>query len=195
MREIAEEQNLATAKKKDSTGICFIGERNFKTFLSQYLPAQSGDMVTLDGKKMGTHSGLMYYTIGQRHGLGIGGDGDPWFVVGKNLENNVLYVEQGFHHEALYSDYLIASDVSFVNENEIDLEQGFYCTAKFRYRQKDTKVFVQRENDEAIRVTFNEPVRAITPGQAVVFYKEEVCLGGATIDDVYKTSGQLSYVV
>lgn len=144
---------------------------------------------------MGTHSGLMYYTIGQRHGLGIGGDGDPWFVVGKNLENNVLYVEQGFHHEALYSDYLIASDVSFVNENEIDLEQGFYCTAKFRYRQKDTKVFVQRENDEAIRVTFNEPVRAITPGQAVVFYKEEVCLGGATIDDVYKTSGQLSYVV
>lgn len=144
---------------------------------------------------MGTHSGLMYYTIGQRHGLGIGGDGDPWFVVGKNLEDNVLYVEQGFHHEALYSDYLIASDVSFVNENEIDLEQGFYCTAKFRYRQKDTKVFVQRENDEAIRVTFNEPVRAITPGQAVVFYNEEVCLGGATIDDVYKTSGQLSYVV
>lgn len=151
--------------------------------------------MTLDGKKMGTHSGLMYYTIGQRHGLGIGGDGDPWFVVGKNLEDNVLYVEQGFHHEALYSDYLIASDVSFVNENEIDLEQGFYCTAKFRYRQKDTKVFVQRENDEAIRVTFNEPVRAITPGQAVVFYNEEVCLGGATIDDVYKTSGQLSYVV
>ena len=102
-------------------------------------------MVTLDGKKMGQHSGLMYYTIGQRHGLGIGGDGDPWFVVGKNLDDNVLYVEQGFHHDALYSDYLVASDYSFVNEGEINLEQGFECTAKFRYRQKDTKVFVQRE--------------------------------------------------
>ncbi|MDU2137402.1 MAG: aminomethyltransferase beta-barrel domain-containing protein, partial [Staphylococcus warneri] len=105
------------------------------------------------------------------------------------------YVEQGFHHDALYSDYLIASDVSFVNEQDVDLEKGFYCTAKFRYRQKDTKVFVQRENNEAIRVTFDEPVRAITPGQAVVFYNDEVCLGGATIDDVYKNSGQLSYVV
>ena len=193
VRKIAEEQDLATAKKKDSTGICFIGERNFKTFLSQYLPAQSGEMRTLNGDKMGMHSGLMYYTIGQRHGLGIGGDGDPWFVVGKNLEDNILYVEQGFHHDALYSDYLIASDFSFVNP--VDLDNGFECTAKFRYRQKDTKVFVQRESQNALRVTFDEPVRAITPGQAVVFYDEEVCLGGATIDDVFKTTGQLSYVV
>ena len=152
-------------------------------------------MVTLDGKKMGQHSGLMYYTIGQRHGLGIGGDGDPWFVVGKNLDDNLLYVEQGFHHDALYSDYLIASDFSFVNENEIDLEHGFECTAKFRYRQKDTKVFVKKEDESSICVTFDQPVRAITPGQAVVFYNEEVCLGGATIDDVYKNEGQLSYVV
>ena len=193
VRRIAEAQDLATAKKKDSTGICFIGERNFKTFLSQYLPAQSGEMKTLTGEKIGTHAGLMYYTIGQRHGLGIGGDGDPWFVVGKNLNDNVLYVEQGFHHEALYSDYLIASDISFVNP--VDLENGFECTAKFRYRQKDTKVFVQKEHDNAIRVTFDEPVRAITPGQSVVLYDGDVCLGGATIDDVYKTSGQLSYVV
>src|SRR5699024_2430724 len=190
---IAEAEDLATAKKKDSTAICFIGARNFKTFLSQYLPAQSGEMKTLTGKKIGTHAGLMYYTIGQRHGLGIGGDGDPWFVVGKNLNDNVLYVEQGFHHEALYSDYLIASDISFVNP--VDLENGFECTAKFRYRQKDTKVFVQKEHDNAIRVTFDEPVRAITPGQSVVLYDGDVCLGGATIDDVYKTSGQLSYVV
>ena len=195
VREIAERVGLATAKKKDSTGICFIGERNFKEFLSHYLPAQSGEMLTLNGKKMGQHSGLMYYTIGQRHGLGIGGDGDPWFVVGKNLNDNVLYVEQGFHHDALYSDYLIASDYSFVNPSEIDLEKGFECTAKFRYRQKDTKVYVQRENENSIRVTFAEPVRAITPGQAVVFYNQEVCLGGATIDDVYKNEGQLSYVV
>ncbi|MGV3244110.1 tRNA 2-thiouridine(34) synthase MnmA [Staphylococcus sp. 11261D007BR] len=193
VRAIAEQQDLATAKKKDSTGICFIGERNFKTFLSQYLPAQSGEMRTLNGVVKGQHSGLMYYTIGQRHGLGIGGDGDPWFVVGKNLEDNVLYVEQGFHHDALYSDYLIASDVSFVNP--IDLSQPLHCTAKFRYRQKDTKVTVTRENDNAIRVTFDEPVRAITPGQAVVLYDEEVCLGGATIDDVFKESGQLDYVL
>lgn len=107
----------------------------------------------------------------------------------------MLYVEQGFHHDALYSDYLVASDYSFVNEGEINLEQGFECTAKFRYRQKDTKVFVQRENENSIRVTFDQPVRAITPGQAVVFYNGEVCLGGATIDDVYKNEGQLSYVV
>ncbi|ARQ07235.1 tRNA 2-thiouridine(34) synthase MnmA [Macrococcoides canis] len=193
VREIALKHDLATAKKKDSTGICFIGERNFKEFLSGYLPAQNGEMQTLDGKPMGTHSGLMYYTIGQRHGLGIGGDGDPWFVVGKNLKENVLYVEQGFDHDALYSDYLIASDVSFVNP--VDLTSPLECTAKFRYRQKDTKVTVERIDDSTIKVTYAEPVRAITPGQAVVFYDGEVCLGGATIDDVYKTSGQLEYVV
>ena len=150
-------------------------------------------MRTLNGKKMGTHGGLMYYTIGQRHGLGIGGDGDPWFVVGKNLEDNVLYVEQGFHHDALYSDYLIASDVSLVND--IDLSQGYRCTAKFRYRQKDTGVTVTQIGDDQIRVDFDEPVRAITPGQAVVLYDGDVCLGGATIDDVYKNEGQLTYVV
>src|SRR5699024_2275186 len=142
VRKIAEEQDLATAKKKDSTGICFIGEKNFKTFLSQYLPAQNGKMQTLDGVDMGEHTGLMYYTIGQRHGLGIGGDGDPWFVVGKNLKDNVLYVEQGFHHEALYSDYLIASDISFINE--LDFSTPIQCSAKFRYRQKDTNVTVEK---------------------------------------------------
>ncbi len=193
VREIALKHDLATAKKKDSTGICFIGERNFKEFLSGYLPAQNGEMQTLDGKPTGTHSGLMYYTIGQRHGLGIGGDGDPWFVVGKNLKDNVLYVEQGFDHDALYSDYLIASDVSFVNP--VDLTTPLECTAKFRYRQRDTKVTVEKIDDNTIKVTYAEPVRAITPGQAVVFYDGEVCLGGATIDDVYKTSGQLEYVV
>ncbi|MGT2397861.1 tRNA methyl transferase PRC-barrel domain-containing protein [Staphylococcus aureus] len=172
--ELLKNKDLLLLRKKDSTGICFIGEKNFKTFLSQYLPAQPGDMITLDGKKMGKHSGLMYYTIGQRHGLGIGGDGDPWFVVGKNLKDNVLYVEQGFHHDALYSDYLIASDYSFVNPEDNDLDQGFECTAKFRYRQKDTKVFVQL-NHHALLVTFAEPVRAITPGQAVVFYQGDVC--------------------
>lgn len=109
------------------------------------------------------------------------------------MKDNVLYVEQGFDHDALYSDYLIASDVSFVNP--VDLTTPLECTAKFRYRQKDTKVTVERIDDSTIRVTYAEPVRAITPGQAVVFYDGEVCLGGATIDDVYKTSGQLEYVV
>lgn len=193
VREIAIKHDLATAKKKDSTGICFIGERNFKEFLSGYLPAQNGKMMTLDGVEMGEHSGLMYYTIGQRHGLGIGGDGDPWFVVGKNLKENVLYVEQGFDHDALYSDYLIASDVSFINP--VDLSNGFECTAKFRYRQKDMKVTIEQIDDNTVKVIFAEPVRAITPGQAVVFYQDEVCLGGATIDDVFKNSGQLEYVV
>ncbi|AKS69056.1 thiouridylase [Staphylococcus schleiferi] len=193
VREIALEQDLATAKKKDSTGICFIGERNFKTFLSQYLPAQPGEMQTLTGEKKGKHTGLMYYTIGQRHGLGIGGDGEPWFVVGKNLEQNILYVEQGFHHDALYSDYLIASDVSFVNQ--IDLSVPLKCTAKFRYRQQDIGVTVTARSEDAIKVTFDTPVRAITPGQAVVLYDGEVCLGGATIDDVYKNERQLDYVV
>lgn len=192
VRRIAEEQNLATAKKKDSTGICFIGEKNFKTFLSQYLPAQNGKMQTLDGVDMGEHSGLMYYTIGQRHGLGIGGDGDPWFVVGKNLKENILYVEQGFHHEALYSDYLIASDISFVND--LDFSQSVKCSAKFRYRQKDTQVTVEKISDNQIKVIFDEPVRAITPGQAVVLYDGDVCLGGATIDEVYKTEKQLDYI-
>lgn len=191
VRRIAEQHGLVTAKKKDSTGICFIGERNFKEFLSQYLPAQSGEMRTLDGQLMGEHAGLMYYTIGQRHGLGIGGDGDPWFVAGKNLKDNVLYVEQGFHHDSLYSDYLTASDFNFVNPVEFPLE----CTAKFRYRQKDTKVTVEKLEDDNLKVTFAEPVRAITPGQAVVFYQDEVCLGGATIDDVFKKDHQLTYVV
>ncbi|WP_425319118.1 tRNA 2-thiouridine(34) synthase MnmA [Staphylococcus lutrae] len=193
VREIALAQDLATAKKKDSTGICFIGERNFKTFLAQYLPAQPGEMRTLNGELKGQHSGLMYYTIGQRHGLGIGGDGEPWFVVGKNLKDNVLYVEQGFHHDALYSDYLIASDVSFVNP--MDLSTPLKCTAKFRYRQKDVGVTVSNYGDGAIKVTFDEPVRAITPGQAVVLYHDEVCLGGATIDEVFKKDRQLNYVV
>lgn len=193
VRRIAEENNLATAGKKDSTGICFIGERNFKEFLSQYLPAQNGRMTTLDGIDMGEHAGLMYYTIGQRHGLGIGGDGDPWFVAGKNLKENILYVEQGFHHESLYSDYLLASDFNFVNP--VDFSAPLHCTAKFRYRQKDTAVTVEQIDDKTLKVTFSEPVRAITPGQAVVFYQGEVCLGGATIDDVFKTTHQLTYVV
>ncbi|PPA71505.1 tRNA 2-thiouridine(34) synthase MnmA [Jeotgalibacillus proteolyticus] len=192
VRKIAQEAGLATAAKKDSTGICFIGERNFKEFLSQYLPAQPGDMVTMEGEKVGSHDGLMYYTIGQRHGLGIGGSGEPWFVLGKDLEKNQLFVGQGFHHEALYSDSLSAVAASWTTEKA---KSGtFRCTAKFRYRQTDHPVTVTVKEHGEVDVLFDEPTRAITPGQAVVFYYEDECLGGATIDKIFKEQKQLLYV-
>lgn len=180
VREIAREAGLATADKKDSTGICFIGERDFKTFLSQYLPAQPGEMQTFDGETKGRHDGLMYYTIGQRQGLGIGGPGGPWFVAGKDLDKNVLYVVEGFHHPTLYSNGLTAVDVNWINGAPHNLP--FSCTAKFRYRQSDKKVMVHPNDDGSLRVIFDEPERAITPGQSVVFYEGEECLGGGTID-------------
>jgi tRNA-uridine 2-sulfurtransferase len=192
VREIAKEANLATATKKDSTGICFIGERNFKDFLGQYLPAQPGNMETFDGEVKGKHEGLMYHTIGQRHGLGIGGSGEPWFAIGKDLERNVLYVGQGFHHEKLYSDSITAVGVSWVSNRKKPTE--FECTAKFRYRQEDHKVTVRLLEDAQVEVVFDEPIRAITPGQAVVFYNGDECLGGGTIDHVFKNGERLKYV-
>lgn len=194
VREIAKEAELATATKKDSTGICFIGERNFKTFLSQYLPAQPGDMMTMDGEVKGyRHDGLMYYTIGQRHGLGIGGSGEPWFAVGKDLEKNILYVDQGFHNPLLYSDKITATNISWVRSDIMKGEE-ISCTAKFRYRQEDHKVTVRMTGEGEAEVIFDEQVRAVTPGQAVVFYDGEECLGGGTIDDVYKDGTKLWYV-
>lgn len=178
VRAIAKEHGLVTATKKDSTGICFIGEKNFKEFLSNYLPAQPGKILSVDGKEVGRHDGLMYYTLGQRKGLGIGGSGEPWFVVKKDLENNVLYVAQGQDHPDLYSNGLIASELEWVGAVP---KSGFTCTAKFRYRQPDQPVTVEYDGDKCV-VRFHEPQRAITPGQAVVFYQGEVCLGGATID-------------
>lgn len=192
VREIAKEHNLATATKKDSTGICFIGERNFKEFLSEYLPATSGEMQTMTGEKKGMHDGLMYYTLGQRQGLGIGGPGDPWFVVGKNLKDNILYVEQGYHNDYLYSNALIATDLNWIQRD--DVEESFTCTAKFRYRQEDSPVKVTQISEDQVKVEFLEPQRAITPGQAVVFYKGDVCLGGGTIDEVIKNGATLDYV-
>lgn len=192
VRKIAEEAGLATAKKKDSTGICFIGERNFKEFLSQYLPAQPGNMETFDGEVKGQHDGLMYYTLGQRHGLGIGGDGEPWFVLGKDLERNVLYVGQGFHHDKLYSEALTAVKMSFTSDQP--MPQTFNCTAKFRYRQTDSPVEVEMQADGSALVKFSEPQRAITPGQALVLYDGDVCLGGGTIDKVIKNGNVLTYV-
>lgn len=196
VREIAARFGLATAKKKDSTGVCFIGERNFKKFLSEYLPAQPGRMMTLDNVDMGSHDGLMYYTIGQRSGLGIGGtngtNNDPWFVVGKDLAKNILYVGQGFHHPALYADSLKASTIHFTQDKEFP--ENFSCTAKFRYRQQDVPVTVHLTGNDTAEVVFAEPVRAITPGQAVVFYDGDVCLGGGLIDCAFKEAKELQYV-
>ncbi len=186
VRQIAEENNLITAGKKDSTGICFIGERNFSRFLSQYLPAQPGDIRDLDGNVKGRHNGLMYYTLGQRRGLGIGGQGtgEPWFVVDKDLDDNVLYVVQGEKHRALYSTALDASQMNWVAGETP--AASFDCTAKFRYRQPDQDVHVTVLENGNIHVDFKEPQKAVTPGQEVVLYDKQVCLGGATIDTIEK---------
>jgi tRNA-specific 2-thiouridylase len=196
VRAIAEEKGLATAYKKDSTGVCFIGEKNFREFLGNYLPAKPGKMMTFDGVEMGDHAGLMYYTIGQRKGLGIGGQKDseePWFVVGKDLSTNTLYVGQGEDNQHLFATHLEASDVSFVTNEDRGLE--FHVTAKFRYRQKDTGVTVKLNADKTeATVIFDEPVKAITPGQAVVFYDGAECLGSAIIDRAYNEAELLQYV-
>ncbi|PTX53714.1 tRNA (5-methylaminomethyl-2-thiouridylate)-methyltransferase [Melghirimyces profundicolus] len=186
LRRIAEDAGLPTAHKKDSTGICFIGERDFKEFLSQYLPAQPGEIQTLSGEVKGRHDGLMYYTLGQRQGLGIGGGGtgEPWFVVGKDLERNVLLVAQGHDHPALYSDGLIASHIHWVDRK--NRTQPFFCTAKFRYRQKDQGVTVEPLENGTLRVRFHDAQRAVTPGQSVVFYDGEDCLGGGIIESTFK---------
>ncbi|WEG14912.1 tRNA 2-thiouridine(34) synthase MnmA [Pullulanibacillus sp. KACC 23026] len=182
VRRLALEHDLATATKKDSTGICFIGERDFKTFLSQYLPAQPGDVYSIDGEYKGKHDGLMYYTNGQRQGLGIGGPGGPWFVCGKDLKRNILFIAPGSDHEALYSEGLRAVNTNWIN-GEPD-SKTFRCTAKFRYRQADRPVTVTLLPNDELQVVFDEPERAVTPGQSVVFYDGDVCLGGATIDTI-----------
>lgn len=197
VREIAKRAGLATASKKDSTGICFIGERDFKEFLMNYLPAQAGEMRTLDGEVMAQHDGLMYYTIGQRKGLGIGGtDGksnDPWFVIGKDLENNVLYVGQGYENDHLYATTLEASDFFFTMN--IEYPRTFRAKAQFRYRQNEVDVTVHLDETRTkARIEFDEPARAITPGQAIVLYKEDECLGGGTIDAAYSHNKELQYI-
>lgn len=186
VREIAKKYDLATATKKDSTGICFIGERNFKNFLSTYLPFQNGEIRTLDEKVVGKHSGLMFYTVGQRRGLGIGGqkdgNGKRFFVVKKDLKNNILYVKQG-EDEELLSSSLKANSFNWIPEKPT---KSFECFAKFRYRQPDQKVTVV-PTDYGAEVLFNKPQRAVTEGQFVVLYDEnENCLGGGEIIEVNK---------
>ena len=182
VRAIARELKLSNAEKKDSTGVCFIGERNFKKFLMQYLPARPGDIITEKGEIIGKHDGLMYYTLGQRRGLGIGGQkegtGESFFVIGKDLRRNLLIVQQG-EHEELYSLSLDAEKMHWIAGAAP--ERSFDCTAKFRYRQPDQKVTVTVEG-EGIHVRFDEPQRAVTPGQWAVLYLGDECLGGGPID-------------
>lgn len=197
VREIAKKAGLATANKKDSTGICFIGERNFKKFLSEFLPAKSGKMITPDGKVVGQHAGLMYYTIGQRSGLGLGSTKEstaPWFVVGKDLEKNELIVEQGYDSKLLYATELTASDMSFFT-GQPKHDFRLHCSAKFRYRQCDLGVTVEYHAAEnTATVYFDEPARAVTPGQALVLYQGEECLGGGNIDAAYQNDKKLQLV-
>ena len=194
VREIAITNDLATATKKDSTGICFIGERNFKNFLMNYLPAQPGKMVTVDGKVIGNHDGLMYYTIGQRKGLGIGGSNEykseAWFVCGKDLERNELIVGQG--HDSIYleSNWCTATDANWISYKPV---AGNKYTAKFRYRQKDIDVTIEYKENNEIIVRYPGLCRAVTPGQAVVIYDGEICLGGAIIDKVYYNEERRKY--
>ena len=187
VRLIAEKADFVNHAKKDSTGICFIGERKFKDFLQQYLPAQPGNIETTDGDIIGKHHGLMYYTLGQRKGLGIGGvkgsDEEPWYSLEKDLQRNTLIVGQGENHPMLFHQYLTASQLHWVNNTQPVLP--FECTAKVRYRQPDQKCEIIELSSNQCSVRFEEPQRAITPGQSIVFYQNDICLGGGVIDAMY----------
>lgn len=186
VRRIALQQDLITAKKKDSTGICFIGERRFTDFLSQYLPAQPGIIETIDGDEIGQHQGLMFHTFGQRKGLHIGGQKggngleDPWYVVDKDLERNRLIVAQGHDNPRLFSDGLIAAQLHWIDRQVIT--EPLKCTVKTRYRQQDISCTITPIDDNQIKVIFDQPQAAVTPGQSAVFYSGDVCLGGGIIE-------------
>ena len=178
VRRLAAEAKLPTAAKKDSTGICFIGERPFREFLQKYLPTNSGNMVTPEGKIVGEHVGLTFYTLGQRKGLGIGGAGEPWFVAGKNLATNELIVVQGHDHPLLFTRTLIMNDLSFTLPERP--AEGRY-TCKTRYRMADAACSLKYLSDDTIELTFDEPQWAVTPGQSAVLYDGYICLGGGII--------------
>ena len=181
VRKIAEEHHLITAKKKDSTGICFIGERNFTKFLENYLPNQPGKIIDIETKKeVGNHIGLMYYTIGQRRGLNLGGNQDKSYVVEKDLENNILYVASGDENNYLYSTSAIIENFNFLTDQKPEK-----CTCKFRYRQKDIPITVEYLENNMLKLNYHH-AKAVTPGQFCVLYQDEICLGGGIIKEVYK---------
>ncbi len=179
VRRIARQHNLATSEKKDSTGICFIGKRDFKEFTGRYLGYKPGNFETLEGKIIGQHDGIAFYTIGQRKGLSIGGPGEAWFVVGKDPSRNVVLIEQGEDHPSLYRNTLIATDVSWIAQAPSQLP--YHCTAKIRYRQPDQPCVIEAIDQGRLYVRFPSPQRAVTPRQSIVFYQGNQCLGGALI--------------
>jgi len=188
VRKLAAKAGFGNARKKDSTGICFIGERRFKDFLQRYLPASPGEIQTADGEVIGRHEGLMYYTLGQRRGFGVGGvkgaDQEAWYVMQKDLRRNVLIVGQGHDHPLLFADALEAGTLDWCDNRP--LAQTLRCAAKTRYRQPDQDCTVEPLDDGRCRVVFDQPQRAVTPGQSVVFYRGEECLGGGVIESSYR---------
>ena len=190
VRKIAEKYDLITARKKDSTGICFIGERNFRNFLSNYLPNIPGKIVDIEtNKEVGEHIGLMYYTIGQRKGLNLGGNDDKMFAVGKDLNKNVLYVASGEENEYLYSTSALIDNINFLSN-----ERPIKCTCKFRYRQADIPVELEYLDNGNILVKYPQKVKAVTPGQACVFYLNDLCFAGGIINKVYKNDKEIWYL-
>lgn len=195
VREIAKKHNLYTKDKKDSTGVCFIGERDFDEFLDKYLLSKEGDMINVsNGEKIGDHTGLIHYTLGQRKGMGIGGvgNGQPWFVVGKSLKNNILYVGQGKDHPALFSTSLIGEDPLWILGKEPNFPLS--CTAKFRYRQNDIPVVVEKLANDTIKITYGHGVKSVTPGQVAVLYQGEICLGSSIIQSIEPLSSEYKYI-
>lgn len=188
IREFAKQLQLITHDKKDSIGICFIGEKRFKQFLSEFILAKPGEIVNCQGKTIGKHDGLMFYTIGQRQGLGIGGlqdsDLQPWYVVDKDIPNNRLLVAQGQNHPMLYAQGLLCSPIHWLSKSALELPMT--CYAKTRYRQEDQACVISPESSQQHCVMFSDPQRAITPGQYIVFYAQNRCLGGATIEQIIR---------
>lgn len=182
VRRIAKNVGLATSEKKDSTGICFIGERHFPSFVSQYITPQEGNFETLEGKIVGKHQGAVFYTLGQRKGMGIGGAGEPWYVVDKDMNRNVVYVVQGEDHPALYRNSLVASELSWVSGQAPFIDRPY--KAKVRYRQEDQPCVIEKIEQDKLFVRFLSPQRAVTPGQSIVLYDEDVCLGGGVIQNL-----------
>ena len=194
VREIAERLDLAVAKKKDSTGVCFIGERNFKQFLNNYLPAKSGDMIDLEsGNVIGQHTGVLYYTIGQRKGLGIGGAGGPWVVVGKDVQRNLLYLEPQSSQQWLMSHRCKVTDVNWLST--LPREGALDISVKFRYRQNDNPATLTFLSDTEVLLDYPQTVGAVTEGQSAVFYQGDVCLGGGIINDVFLRGDQTFHQV
>lgn len=182
VRKIAHELELTIASKKDSTGICFIGERDFKEFLKNYLPSKTGDIIDITTLKvLKQHEGVLYYTVGQRKGLDIGGPGGPWFVIGKNVEKNQLYVASQQHNDLLLTNSCLVTGINWL----VDVEENFDCQAKFRYRQKDNDVQIKLIDETTAMVYYPQKVSSVTCGQEAVFYKNDICLGGGVIENIY----------